>query len=286
MISIDNTMSDMEQMEAVQAATAMPDEPEKPAGNEQAEALQVEAVEQSETESEDDGEDETGDTDAGSQKPKKLGGYQRQIQRLKLELAKFEGVQERLAQLELATRTGVKPAEREPAPIIEGKPTLDQFDGDLEKFTEALVEWKEGTRQAETKAKQQADTWQTRVAEAAKDIPDFDDYANVQIPLTPQMREFMVESEIGPKLGYALAKDLAEAQRIFGLPPLQQVKALAKLELELTGTVTPPVKQVTKASAAPPPIKPLAGGTSAPVVKKPSEMSFQEFVAWRNSGGK
>lgn len=182
---------------------------------------------------------------------------------------------------------GGKTAESQPEPkVVEGKPTLDQFDGDLEKYTEALVEYKEERKAAEAKSKQQADTWSTRVSEAAKEIPDFDEYADVQIPLTPQMREFMVESEIGPKLGYALAKDLKEAQRIFGLPPLQQVKALAKLEIELTGPTTPPVKQLTKASAAPPPIKPLAGGTSAPIVKDPSKMSFSEYQAWRNSGGK
>ena len=276
MISIDNTMSDMEQMKAVQAATAMPDEAETPAVEEPAKEPEPESKDEPEGDAGDDGDDES------EPEPvvKKKGGFQRKLERKDQEIAQLRAMLE-------AKNTGATSAEREPQPtVIEGKPTLDQFDGDLEKFTEALVEWKEGTRQAETKAKQQADTWQTRVAEAAKDIPDFDDYADVQIPLTPQMREFMVESEIGPKLGYALAKDLAEAQRIFGLPPLQQVKALAKLDLELSGTVTPPVKQVTKASAAPPPIKPLAGGTSAPVVKKPSEMSFQEFVAWRNSGGK
>ena len=274
MISIDNTMTVVEQMEAVLGKSEPePAETEQPAGEE------VEAPKEDPKE-EPEGDEEAGDDDAEPEPvAKKKGGFQRKLERKDQEIAQLRAMLE-------AKSTGATGAEREPQPTIEGKPTLDQFDGDLEKFTEALVDWRESNRQAEAKAKQQAQTWETRTAQAAKEIPDYDDYAEVTIPLTPQMREFIVDSEIGPKLGYTLAKDIKEAQRIFGLPPLQQVKALAKLEIELTGPTTPPVKQVTKASAAPPPIKPLSGATSSQVVKDPSKMSFQEFVAWRNSGGK
>lgn len=283
MIAIDNTMSDMEQMEAVQAATRPPEMPVaetvEPVG--EAEPVETEAAS---TEPEVD--DEAGDEADAEPVVKKKGGFQRKLERKEAEIAALK------AQLE-AFSTGGKTAEREPQPqpTLEGEPTLDQFDGDLQAFARAQVKWElrqeKAQEQAQEKAAKQAETWQSRVADAAKEYDDFDDYADVSIPLTPQMREFLVESEIGPKLGYTLAKNTTEAQRIFGLNPVQQVKALAKLELELTGNSTPPVKQVTKASA-PPPIKPLAGGTSGPVVKDPrrAEMSYQEFVAWRNSGGK
>lgn len=276
MISIDNSMSIVEQIEAVQGVISTPADTVEPVGEDTVEAPKEDPKEEPE------GDEEAGDDDAEPEPvAKKKGGFQRKLERKDQEIAQLRAMLE-------AKSTGATGAEREPQPIIEGKPTLDQFDGDLEKFTEALVEWKDERKQAEAKSKQQAATWETKFAETAKEIPDFDDYADVTIPLTPQMREFMVESEIGPKLGYALAKDLAEAQRIFGLTPIQQVKALAKLELELTGTPTPPVKQVTKASAAPPPIKPLASGTTATIAKDPYKqaMTFAEYEAWRNSGGR
>jgi hypothetical protein len=279
MISIDNTMSDMEQMEAVKAATRPPEMPiaeaePEPAGETAPEAEEVAAPE---TVDEPESDDEAGEDDA-EPVVKKKGGFQRKLERKEQEIAALR------AQIE-ALSTGGKTAERE-APIhTDGRPSLEQFDGDLEKYTEALVDWKAEQKVAEVRAKQIADSWSAKVKEAATEFDDFDEYADVQLPLTPAMREFLVESEIGPKLGYTLAKNTTEAQRIFGLPPMQQVKALAKLELELTGTKTTPVKQVTKASAAPPPIKPLAA-TAAPVVKDPRKMSFSEFEAWRNSGGK
>jgi hypothetical protein len=273
MISIDNSMSVVEQMEAVlgkpEAETADTD---KPVGEE------VEAPKEDPKE-EPEADDEAGEEEDAEPVVKKKGGFQRKLERKDQEIAQLRAMLE-------AKSTGATGAEREPQPTIEGEPTLDQFDGDLQKFAKAQVKWEIAQEKAQEQAKQVAQTWETRTAQAAKEIPDFDEYAEVTIPLTSQMREFIVESEIGPKLGYTLAKDLKEAQRIFGLPPLQQVKALAKLELELTGPTTPPVKQVTKASAAPPPIKPLASGTSATIAKDPSKMSFQEYQSWRNSGGK
>jgi hypothetical protein len=289
MISIDNTMSDVEQMKAVTDATAMPDELETQVSakaEEEAEDKGTE-LESKDTGTDDEGEDgdEAGEETAGDKK-KRPGSQVRKHQVLIL--------RERVAELERRLSEGIRTggeraAEREAQPeIIQGEPTLDEFDGDLQKFAKAQVKWEMAQEKAQEQSKVRADTWKAKSAEAAKEIPDFNDYAEVNIPLNQQMRDFILDSEIGPKLAYTLAKDLEEAQRIFGLPPLKQVKELAKLEIELTGSTTPPVKQLTKASAAPPPIKPLAGGTSAPVVKDPYKqpLSFAEYNAWRNSGGK
>lgn len=273
MITIDNTMSVVEQMEAVLGKP----EPET-AETDQTAGEEVKAPKE-DPEQEPEVDDEAGEEEDAEPVVKKKGGWQRKLVRKDQEIAQLRAMLE-------AQNAGTTGAERESHLTIEGKPTLDQFDGDLEKFTEALVDWREASNAAKAKAKHQAETWETRTAEAEKEISDFADYSDVTIPLTQQMREFIVDSAIGPKLGYTLAKDITEAQRIYGLPPLQQVRALAKLELELTGPTTPPVKQVTKASAAPPPIKPLSGATSSQVVKDPSKMNFQEWNAWRNSGGK
>ncbi len=289
MISIDNTMTDMEQMDAVRAATSLPvvpaAEPEKPAGEEKKEEPEkAEVVEETDPDAE-DGEADEADAEAPEQPEaarKRKNGYKTKIERLQARNQELE------TQLASGGKTAANTQEAETQYQVDsGKPTLAQFDGDLDKFTEAMVDWKAEQKVIEAQAKQQAETWESRVKEAAKEFKDFNDYVNVVVPMTPYMRDFVYESEIGPKLVYALAKDLTEAQRIAGMTPVQQGKALDKLELQLTGTPAPPVQQITKASA-PPPIKPLAGGSTASVVKDPrrSDMSPAEYNAWRNSGGK
>jgi hypothetical protein len=286
MISIDNSMSVVEQMEAVQGKFVTPLEADLPSG-EEATIGDKEKSDSPETGGEDkeassDAEESPGDTDdeaseeAETDRPRRNPRTRRiiklsaEVEALKAQIAAMSGTK----QLETVA---VEP---------DGGPTLEQFDGDLEKFTKATIKWEREQEKAQESKAAQEKEWSSRVAKTAEKYEDFADYAEVQIPLTPQMREFIVESEIGPELGYRLAKDTKEAQRIVGLSPIQQLRALARLELEITGTTTPPVKQVTKASAAPPPIKPLASGTSATIAKDPSKMSFQEYQSWRNSGGK
>lgn len=293
MISIDSTMSDVEQMEAVLAATAPPEEPS---------AEQVDSVEQESASDDNSGKKEsdspaTGgeDTKASSEieespgepdddaseeaeleRPTKRNPRTRRIIRLSAEV---EELKAQIAALKGSTSSTVETV----AP--DGEPTLEQFDGDLEKFTKATIKWNREQEKAQEAAQAQAKEWANRVSRAAEKYKDFAEVADVEIPLSREMREFIVESDLGPDIGYMLAKDPKEAQRIVGLPPMKQVKELARLELQLAGNNAPPAKQLTKASAAPPPIKPLAA-TATPVVKDPSKMNYQEFVAWRNSGGK
>lgn len=67
--------------------------------------------------------------------------------------------------------------------------------------------------------------------------------------------------------------DLAE--ELARLTPTQQARRLDRLESELNKKPEP------KASSAPKPIEPLKG-TGGGATKEPSDMSYKEFVAWRN----
>lgn len=235
-----------------------------------------ETAEAAETETDDEGGEEV----EAEPVVKKKGGFQRKLERKEAEIAALR------AQLE-AFSTGGTTAERQSQPTIEGRPTLEQFNYEQEAYEDALFDWKLEQKAAREKAAEQAVTWQSRVEEAAKEFEDFDDYADVQIPLTPSMREFLVESEIGPKLGYTLAKNTKEAQRIFGLSPVMQVKELAKLELAITGkNAETPEKPKPAISKAPKPPTQLAGRSPSNPAAMPDPKDFGKYEKWRKEGGR
>lgn len=180
-----------------------------------------------------------------------------------------------------------------PAPA-EGKPKPEDFKT-VGEYTDALVEWKfnQRVKQQETEdaSKQQKkaieavqESFGSRVAEAAKEISDYNEVieaADWDVP--HHMQAYIVDSEIGPKLGYHLAKHRDEFDRIAQLSPIRAIAELGKLEDKLK-TKAAPVQSTTATvatvSRAPAPIQPLEG-KSTTVAKDPSQMTFAELRAHR-----
>lgn len=212
-----------------------------------------------------------GDEEAGEQKHKRRGGFQRKIERLEAEIA--------------ALKSGQPPSpEAKAAPKVDGKPTLDQFDS-VEAFTEALTDWKleqhtkaQAAKQAEA---QTATEWQKKLDAARGKYKNFDSVVESEVTLTPYMRDALLESEAGGDLAYWLGSNPDEAERIAGLSPIAQVKALALIESKLAVSEQPakPQPRVTK---APEPIKPVGG--NAPALNGFREtMTQAEYESWRAS---
>jgi hypothetical protein len=111
--------------------------------------------------------------------------------------------------------------------------------------------------------------------------PDFEEVTqSIDTELPPYITQHILESDVGPLLGYMLAKDSKELDRILKLSPIRAIAELGKLEAKLE--VKPEVKAEPKveASKAPPPITPIAGN-SAQVQTDPSKMSFKELREYR-----
>ena len=97
--------------------------------------------------------------------------------------------------------------------------------------------------------------------------------------------QYIVESDVGPQLAAHLVKNPGEAERIAKLSPVRMIAELGKLETKLDAEPQPakaaaPVKQVSKAPA---PIQALSSDASAVAQKDPSQMSFAELRALRES---
>ena len=213
-------------------------------------------------------------------KEKRKGGYQRRIDQLTAD------------KRELEARLAASARFVEPPPFVQ-KPTLDKFET-YEDYSEALIDWKVEQRESvklvaaenqkqEAQAIQVASMWKER-QDAARDA--YEDYDAVvsreDLTVTVAMQQAILESERGADLAYWLGKNPDEAKRIAGLGAVAAIRALGKVEDSLPAAG--PVKKQLKLSNAPEPIRPVGGGKST-INKKPEDMNFREFKAWREKGG-
>lgn len=94
---------------------------------------------------------------------------------------------------------------------------------------------------------------------------------------TPVMMDVILDSPRSADLAYYLGANVEEVERISRLTPVQQAAELGKIEATKLPDRAPKPKPQTK---APPPITPVRP-TSVAAEKAPSEMSTEEYRAWR-----
>lgn len=231
--------------------------------------------------------DQQDESEEGDQaRPPRPSRYQRRIDKLTARVRELEarGVQQ---------PAGNAPPQQS-QPQLEPtrpKPVASDF-ATFEAYEDAMFEWRteqrdaaaaarESQRQAQAKVRETVDTWNSRVDEITKEIPDFDEVVEAaDTPLPPAMGQAIMQSEIGPKIAYHLATHRDEALRIASLDPAGQIKAIGRLEAKLEQPVEPP-KPKQSASKAPPPPKPLSGGGGKAVPRIDGDIPFSEYEKLR-----
>lgn len=161
-------------------------------------------------------------------------------------------------QREIEALKAPKPAETK----SESEPKRADFDS-YEAFVEARAEWRadqkvtkrleefegKGKKDAE-KAKQEESKKafdkrvETVIDNGNKNFPDFDAVINEAvedgvIPIDSPMYYGIMDSDIGDKIAYHLAKKPAEAKRILALGPYGQAREIGKLEDKLSAKKEP-----------------------------------------------
>ncbi len=173
----------------------------------------------------------------------------------------------------------------EPAPLqISSQLDPNQFQT-TEAYLEALATEKAEAiiahREQSRSVNEINDKYQNAVDEAIDKYPDFIQVAHTHKFMTSEMAQVIKSSDVAVDLAYFLGTNLKEAERIFKLPPLMQVKELGKLEAKLETTPL----EVKKVSSAPAPIKPVQGGKSASTAfdttdpRSSKTMSASEWIA-------
>lgn len=186
------------------------------------------------------------------------------------------------------------------------EPQPSQFT-DAGEYGKALKDWtaqatrrEDAKKAADAQAKQEADArtkaWTEREAKARNDIPDYEKkLADSPVMVSDNMRDAIIESEVGPQILVHLAENPDLAREFGKMTVGKMLKEFGKLEAGFLKAEKPepalklvPKKEV-EMSDAPKPIKPLGGG-GAPVVRLsgsdevPKGWTYDDWKAAYNAG--
>jgi len=211
------------------------------------------------------------------------------------EEARKEAQQERQAREALEARLAV--LERQPAPQapkVDEEPQPSQFNDAFE-YAKALAEYTADQRIGEMRrqdaeAKEALErqkvieTWASKVQAAKASMPDFDDIvASSDVVVNDDIRDAILESDVGPQILYHLAENDDVAKRIAGLSPKQALREIGKLEARFEAKETAPEAKPIVRSKAPAPINPLRGSNPADVPLSANGEWHGTFQAWKEA---
>jgi hypothetical protein len=173
---------------------------------------------------------------------------------------------------------------------------VSEYSKDLEKWVKdtTLAESRKeaAERQAKEAQESKLKSWNERNAAAKTAIPDYEATINSSnVALSDQVRDAILDSEVGPQLLYHFAKNPDAAEAISKMTIGKALIHLGKIEAGLSAekTETKGTKTtIAEISRAPAPITPIKAGTSVSTNKMDSNGEFigtyEEYKALRRAG--
>ena len=243
-----------------------------------------------EAESEPEAEDEAQVTDKPKQNPKLEKRFSELTKRAKQAEADKASLEARLQELE----SRQTPAPQKADPVSE-KPQASQFNDAFE-YAEALAEWsaekaleqrdiQEQQRKVDEQRNEVIKSWSAKLEAAKADIPDFDDMvASSNVQVRDEVRDAILESDVGPQILYHLASDDDYANKLAAMPTNKALKELGKLEVQFERKEAPIEKSEPVArSKAPAPIKPITAGKGTSDVLIDGNVVFHgTYAQWKS----
>jgi len=208
------------------------------------------------------------------------------------ELARQEAAKEREARTALEARLRELEDRVTPkADPIEEEPKPEQFTDAFE-YAKALADYsaenalkkrdqQEAERRVQEERQKVITTWNERLEAAKAEMPDFEDMvASSEVAVSDQVRDAILESDIGPKILYHLAENPEIGEKLAKLSTINALREIGRLEAKLetpTGTAKP-----VSVSKAPAPIKPIKAMGSTLDNKLDSNGEFHgTYAQWR-----
>jgi len=247
---------------------------------------------EAQAESEPTAEEEAEVTDKPKQNPKLEKRFSELTKRAKQAEAEKQALEARLQELEAKVAPAPQQIEQD---ILGEKPQASQFQDAFE-YAEALAEWsaekalverdkQEQQRKIEVERQEVIKSWTSKLEKAKAEMPDFDEMvASSQVQVRDEVRDAILESDVGPQILYQLASDDDLAQRISTMPVNKALKELGKLEVQFERKEAPAeVKSEPVArSKAPAPIKPLTAGKGTQDVLIDGDGAFHgTYAQWK-----
>ena len=211
------------------------------------------------------------------------------------EQAKAEAQAERQAREALEAR--LKALEQQASPpqakSIDEEPQPGQFQDAFE-YAKALAQYstekalqerdqQEANRKANEERQKVIQSWSEKLEKVKADLPDYDDIVSTaNVVVSDDIRDSILESDVGPRILYHLAEDLEYAQKLAQMPTRKALIEIGKLEkLYEKGEVKP--EPVVK-SKAPAPIKPLKAASGVADIPINSSGEFHgTYAAWKEA---
>lgn len=181
---------------------------------------------------------------------------------------------------------------------IEGKPQASQFNDAFE-YAEALAEWsaenalkQRDAEEVQRKARKAQDkvlnNWNEKIAKAKTSMPDFDRMVQSSTTVvSDEIRDSILESDVGPQLLYFLASDENFAKKLTEMPLVKALREIGRLEARFEQEDKPKAKankESVSRSTAPSPIRPLTGGKIGNDVLIDTNGEFQgSYAQWKSA---
>ena len=259
---------------------------------------EVEAVQTEPTEKVEERSEPESEVKEQEDKPKSNPKLERRFSEItkQREEARKEAQQERQAREALEARLAA--LEKQPAPqqaqAADQEPQPSQFNDAFEYAralalysTEQALEQRD-RQEAEAKVAQERQkviqTWASKVQQAKAVLPDFDDIvASSDVVIQDDIRDAILESDVGPQILYHLAENDEVAKKIAGLSAKQALREIGKLEARFEVKETKSQSAPTVRSKAPAPINPLRGSNPADTPMSANGEWHGTFQAWKDA---
>ena len=176
------------------------------------------------------------------------------------------------------------------------EPKQDDFD-DYQKYLDSKIKYEVNKAKAtwdKDQAKKEADNAQNermgnlrlKIDKGYEKYEDFEEVAmDRTVPITPMIMDILAETENPHDVAYYLGKNRIEAIQISKMTPIQAVKAINKIEVEIAKAGLNPPSGTKKVTNAPPPIRPV--GSSQTLEKDPEKFTSQkEYEEWARQNPK
>ena len=212
------------------------------------------------------------------------------------EEARKEAEAERQRRVELEQRLAALEQQAPKKEFVDQEPQPSQFQDAFE-YAKALAEYTadkriEEMKRQEAEAKVEAErqkvieTWTQKVEQVKAELPDFDDMvASSDVVVSNDIRDAILESDVGPKILYHLAENSEFAKKVASMPTRAALKEIGKLEARFEAKAEE--KPVVR-SKAPAPVTPLKAASGVADTKLSSDGnwygSYAEWKAARKAG--
>ena len=210
------------------------------------------------------------------------------------EQAKAEAQAERQQREALETR--LKALEQQAVPQVQNideEPQPGQFQDAFE-YAKALAQFsteralkerdqQEANKKLNEERQKTIQSWSAKLEKMKAEMPDYDDIVSTaNVTVSDDIRDSILESDVGPRILYHLAEDLEFAQKIAAMPTRKALVEIGKLE-KLYERNEAKQETVVK-SRAPAPIKPLRAGNGQADIPINSSGEFHgTYQSWKEA---